>query len=491
MEAGLSRAAMTVRDGRRHRVASLCCCFLLGCVVAGCEVGPDYAPPAVTLVAFHNGDVVAARKASLPAPPLDVWWTGFHDPALTRIVQRALQQNLDLAASLARVSRARAAAREAGAQLLPTAELAAQANPVRQSLESPVGAIGRTLPGYGRNQTIYDVGVGATWEIDLFGGLQRGAEAASAEAQAAEADHLGVRISVAADAADAYFQIRGDQARLKVAENQVTTDTRLLSLVRMRLASGAATEREVAQAEALLAQARVTIPPLRTALEAQLNRLDVLMGAQPGTYAAELAAPAAIPAAPGVSVAQGPSDLLRRRPDVIAAERQLAASSAQIGAAIADYYPKISLSGLVGFESLNAGHLFQVATFQPQAVAGLHWRLFDFGKVDAEVAQANGTAAEALARYRQSILHAAEDVENAFMALAQLEAQSQELIREADALTRARDASQEAYTGGAIGLTDVLDADRQLLAAQDSLAQTRADTARAAVAAFRALGGGW
>src|SRR5882672_1768054 len=315
--------------------------------LSGCVVGPQYkGPPAAKLTDFHNRAAIDSRKTEAPAPPVETWWTGFDDPVLTRIVERALEQNLDLAAAFARVDQARAVAREAGAQLLPTASATGSASPLRQSLNSPIGAIGRHLPGYERNQTLYDADVGAQWEIDLFGGLRRGAEAARDEAEAAEAMQLGVRVSVVAEAADSYFQVRGDQARLAIVQSQVETDARLLALVRLRFSRGASAEKEVAQAEALLAQARATIPPLRTALEAQLNRLDVLMGAQPGTYAAELSQPAEIPSAPGIPAGQGAADLLRRRPDVIAAERRVAASNARIGVALAEYYPKVSLSAL-------------------------------------------------------------------------------------------------------------------------------------------------
>jgi outer membrane protein TolC len=192
-----------------------------------------------------------------------------------------------------------------------------------------------------------------------------------------------------------------------------------------------------------------------------------------------------------VSGDEGPIEVLRRRPDVIAAERHLAASNARIGQALADYYPKISLAGMLGYESSRPSDLFKATTFQPQAIAGLRWRVFDFGKVRAEVAQARGANAEALASYQLAVLHAAEEVENAFTSLVQLEAHQEELRTEVAALKRARDTSQEAYRGGVIALTDVLDANRQLLAAQDELAQTRADAARAAVRTFRALGGGW
>jgi NodT family efflux transporter outer membrane factor (OMF) lipoprotein len=465
--------------------------ILIGCGGAGCAVGPDYRAPESRLEPFRNAAAAMERKAELPAPPLDQWWMGFNDPALIRIVERALEQNLDIAAARARVESARAAAREAGAELYPSADLAAQAAFLHQSLHSPLGTLGQAFPSYNRNQRLYDLGASAGWEADFFGGLHRGAEAAKAEAETAQARQFAVRVLVAAETADAYLQIRGDQARLKLAEAQIATDSQLLDLVRLRLDAGAAADREVAQAEALLAGARATVPPLRIALEAQMNRLDVLMGAQPGTYAAELMTPAEIPAAPAVSTGDAPRDLLRRRPDVIAAERSLAASNARVGVAIAEYYPKISFSALLGFESLNANRLFTAGGFQPEATTGLRWRLFDFGRVDAEVAQARGAEAEALAQYRQSILRAAEDVEDALRALVELENQSAELAKEVRALAKVRDTSREDYEAGAIALTDVLDADRELLAAQDNLAHGRADTARAAVAVFRALGGGW
>ncbi len=454
-------------------------------MLTGCKSGPDYARPRAVLVPYHNQLVKAGEVA-----PLDVWWTGFHDAQLTLIVERALAQNLDLAAALARVDQARAAARETGSQLLPSGALQASISPLRQSLDSPIGMIAKHSPGYHRDQVLYDVGGGASWEIDLSGGLHRNVETAEALAQAAEAEHMGTRISVVADAADAYLQIRGYQARLACAEGQIAADSHLVILVKLRQASGVATDREVAQADALTFQARALVPPLKMGLEAQLNRLDVLLGAQAGTYAKELAAAADIPAIPAIDPAD-PGDLLRRRPDVIAAERRLAASNAQIGAALSEYYPKVSVSALLGFESLSSQHLLTGAGFQPEAMAGLHWRLFDFGKVDAEVTAARGANAEALANYRASVLHATEDVENALTALVQSAAEVRELTREAASLQRAADAAEEAYRGGAVSLIDVLDSDRQMLIAQDNLARVRADTARAAVSSYRALGGGW
>ena len=463
----------------------------LGASLSGCAVGPKYHRPTVDLQAFHNAPSIETRAASLPAPPLDQWWTGFHDPELTRIVQRALDQNLDLAAAMARVQQAHATARGAGAQRMPSGNLYASTTTLSQSTESMTGRAASHLPGYDRHQNYYDLGFIASWETDLFGGLKKGAEAAAAEAQAAEALRTGTRITVAAEAADAYMQIRGAQARLIFAKGQIATDEHLVELVQQRRDAGIASDRELAQAQAVLSRAKATIPLLTVSLEAQLNRLDVLMGAQPGTYAAELSSVADIPDVPEISGFGAPTDLLRRRPDIIAAERTVAASNARIGQAISEYYPKLSLSGIVGSQAIAPAHLFEQQGFQPISVVGLRWKLFDFGRVASEVAQARGANAEALVQYRNSALHAAEDVEDAFSLLVQSENRRNEILREIDELQRVRDRSEESYAAGVIGLTDVLDADRQLLVARDELAVARESAARAAVGSYRALGGGW
>jgi NodT family efflux transporter outer membrane factor (OMF) lipoprotein len=461
-------------------------------LLSGCMVGPDYTRPTVqTPAQYAEQQALAQRNTPQAAPALDTWWTGFDDPELTRIIGRVTAQNLDLAAAMARVDQARAAAHEAGAALLPQGNLDAQAVRLRQSIYSPLGEIANALPGYSRDQTDETIGAGASWELDLAGGLHRGAEAAKAEAQAAEASGIGTRVSLAAEAADAYFRVRGAQARLALAQQQVETEDHLLDLVRIRLSGGLATAREQAQAEALVLEARATLPPLQIELAQQLNRLDVLMGATPGTYHDEILAGAQGYTVPSIDTDGGPAMLLRRRPDVIVAERQLAASNARIGQATAEYYPQVSLGALLGFDSLRSGELFTASAFQPEAMLGLHWRLFDFGRVDAEVAQAKGANAQALAAYRQSMLRATEDVENAIVSLSQLEHQHDVLTKEVAAHERARAAAEDAYKGGAVSLLEVLDEDRQLLTSRDELARVHADDARAAVATFRALGGGW
>jgi outer membrane protein TolC len=198
-----------------------------------------------------------------------------------------------------------------------------------------------------------------------------------------------------------------------------------------------------------------------------------------------------MPSPPAVDTAGGPASLLRRRPDIIAAERRLAAADARIGAAISDYYPKVTLSGVLGYEASDTGQLVSPAAFQPQGVVGVRWRLFDFGRVDAEVAAARGARAEALAAYRQSVLKATADVETALSALVRGEEQARVLDAGEVALSRARDAAQASYLAGHVSLIDVLDADDRLLSVRDQRIQAQEAATRAAISAFEALGGGW
>jgi NodT family efflux transporter outer membrane factor (OMF) lipoprotein len=382
-------------------------------------------------------------------------------------------------------------AKAAGAALAPQASATGSVTDVQQSLLSPIGEIGSHLPGFQRDYDDYGLGLAANWQIDVSGGLRRTRDAARADARAAADQAVAVRLTVAADAADAYLQIRAYQARIAVARRQEAVQSDLVDLLTRRTKDGVTADRELREAKAALEGVRAAIPPLQAGLDAVLNRLDVLMGAQPGTHRAELAVDADIPSPPGLTAGDGPANLLRRRPDVLAAEQRLIAANARIGAAISDYYPKVSITGLLGLDSIDATRLFSGLAIAHQVGAGLSWRLFDFGRVDAEVAQARGADAEALAAYRATVLNATEEVEDSFSSLIQDEAQADALTRQIDQLTVARAQAEQAYQGGVDSLIEVRDADRDLLAASDQLVQARAGAARAAVASFRALGGGW
>jgi NodT family efflux transporter outer membrane factor (OMF) lipoprotein len=456
--------------------------------IAAHAVGPDYHRPAIALTpGYHTPAPAGAARAAA----LDAWWEGFGDPALTRVVERAEAQNLDLEQARDRLLASRAAASAAGAALAPEIDATGSASAVQQSLRSPIGEIGSHLPGFQRSYDETTLGVGASWEIDLFGGLRRGREAARADARGAADDAAAIRISVAAEAADAYLEVRAFQGRIAVAERQQAVEQDLVDLLTRRAAEGVSPERDLHEAQAALEGVRATLPPLQDGLAAQLNRLDVLMGAQAGTYQAELATAAPTPEPPAIAPGDGPAELLRRRPDVMEAEERLIAANARIGAAVSDYYPKVSISGLLGLDSLNAAQFFTGAAVAHEVSAGFSWRLFDFGRVDAEVAQARGREAEALAGYRATVYRATEEVEDAFTDLMRQQARAQALARQIDQLTVARHQAQDAYEGGVTSLVEVRDADRDLLAASDQLVQARAGAALAAVAAFRALGGGW
>jgi len=461
---------------------------LLALPLAACAVGPDYKKPdlALTPAYFTPTPVNIARPASL-----DAWWEGFGDPELVKVVERATAANLGLAQALARVQQSRAVAKAAGAALAPQASATGSVADVQQSLLSPIGEIGSHLPGFQRDYDDYGLGLAANWQIDVSGGLRRERDAARADARAAADQAVAVRLTVAADAADAYLQVRAYQARIAVARRQEAVQVDLVDLLTRRTRDGVTADRELHEAQAALEGVRASIPPLQAGLDAELNRLDVLMGAQPGTYRTELASDAGVPSPPGLNPGDGPADLLRRRPDVLAAEQRLIAANARIGAAISDYYPKVSITGLLGLDSLDATRLFSGLAVAHQVGVGLSWRLFDFGRVDAEVAQARGADAEALAAYRATVLNATEEVEDSFSSLIQDEAQADALTRQIDQLTLARAQAEQAYQGGVDSLIEVRDADRDLLNASDQLVQARAGAARAAVASFRALGGGW
>lgn len=461
-------------------------------LLAGCAVGPDYvAPPAPSTGAFVGAPAVAARVAA-PAPaPADAWWRGFKDPVLDRLVDRALAQNLDLAQAAARVTQARGGLVAATAALLPSASVQAQAAAAHASTQTPTGRILAATPGFDRDGSLYQGDLVAGWELDVFGGTRRDREAALARYDAAKAGVAAARLAVAAQTSDTYVLVRGLQARLAVARRQVETQAKLVDTVRLQYAHGAAADLQLQQAQGALAQTRASIPVLEEGLEAALNAMDVIQGAQPGTYRAELITAAEIPAAPGLAEAGGPAELLRRRPDLVVAEQRLRASNAEVGSALSQYFPKFSLSGLVGTATTSRDSLFEGPAAQAQGVVGLRWRLFDFGRVGAEVKAARGRKAEALAAYQQAVLRASEDVENAFVSLVKRESQARVLSDGEASLAKARTASLVAYDAGAVSLVEVLDADARLLAVRDAEAQARTEAARAAIRSFQALGGGW
>ena len=470
-----------------------CLAFLLSVIVlTGCTVGPDYRKPEIALSDhFLSQESVEQREAQSTAD-LQAWWAGFDDPLLARFVALALEQNLDIAQAAARVTQSRYSLRQADAALLPSASVSAHGAIIYQSVETPLGQVLEATPDFDRSGRSYEANLDVGWEIDVFGGLRRGREAARAEYAASEAGAVATRLAVAAQTADVYVTIRGLQTRIAIARQQAETRRQLLAMVKLQYEKEIAAELQVNQAEGSLAQVEAQIPVLETGLDAAMNALDVLLGVQAGTYRAELNPAASVPIAPGLAETGTPAEMIRRRPDLIVAERRLAAANARIGVAISEYYPKFSLGALLGSATAIAtGNLFTAGAIQAQGVLGLRWRLFDFGRVDAQIAAARGQEAEALAAYRLAVLRATEEVENAFSALVKREAQVGILTQGESSLARARENSVAAYKGGVVSLIEVLNADSNLLQVRDAKAQAQTEVARAAIASFRALGGGW
>ena len=459
-------------------------------LLAGCAVGPDYHRPDVPLPDRYQS-AMQQRSATRPAN-FAVWWEGFNDPLLSRLVSDALARNLDISQASARMAQARAGLGAATAALLPSGNVSGQASRAYQSVETPLGQVLSSTPDYNRYGNAYETNLNAGWEIDLFGGLRRGRQSALADYQASEADVAATRLAVAAQTADIYITLRGLQARLAIADAQVRTRQELLEKVQLLHSKGVAPEYQVRQSEGELAQVQATVPELLTGIDAAINALDVMLGTPAGTHRTELTSAGTIPQAPLITSTGTPGDLLRRRPDIIVAERHLAASSARIGVAISEYYPKFSLSALLGSATAVSGdNLFSSGASQSAGVLGLRWRLFDFGRINAQIDQAKGQEAEALAAYRLSVLRATEDVENAFSALVNRENQTATLVKGEAALASARQSSFVAFRQGTASLIDVLHNDETLLQISDARAQAQTESARAAVATFRALGGGW
>lgn len=419
----------------------------------------------------------------------DGWWRQFHDPLVDTAVDSALAGNLDMAAAAARVEQARALDRRARAGLLPTTSAGGSAEADSISRQTPFGEASRAL-GFPRGYQLDRAGAEAQWEIDLFGSLSARHRVAAAQAGATGAEAEAVRLVVIAETVDACLRLRGIQVRLDLAQEQARLRADLATLARQRAGEGLTSDLDAGRIEADSAAAAAAIPPLRAALALAIDRIGVLTG---GTVAWRplIAGSATIPAALDPALDADPARLMRRRPDLVAAEQHLAAAHAGVGVARAEYYPHLSLGGLIGVASLGTASITSGNAVNAQGSAAIRWRLFDFGRVDAEVAAARGHEKEALAQWRQAALIASAEVADAISALAQGHREEADLQRQVALLAHACGQVQAAYGQGVVPRSDVLQADRALAEASDRLAATREALARASVAAVRAMGGGY
>jgi NodT family efflux transporter outer membrane factor (OMF) lipoprotein len=453
-------------------------------LLSGCAVGPNYQRPQTSVAnSFANApaNVVSSGEAALAT-----WWQGFNNPRLDRLVDRAITNNHDLRIATANLKEARALRRLTTFDLAPTV----QANSgYANSLLSKAAALPGT-PRAARERELYDASFDATWELDLFGRVRRSVQAASAQVASVEATRLDVLVSVTAEVARNYFELRGSQNQLAVARKNAGVQTETLKITQSRLDGGRGTDFDVSRSRSLLNLTLSTIPPLEAAIQKTIYRLAVLTGQQPTALTPELSTPEPLPPAMPALALGDPASLLRRRPDIRAAERSLAAATAGIGVATADLFPRVTFVGSVGFQADSFAGLGKGGADTWNFGPRITWAALDLGRVQARIKAADARTGASLALYERTVLTALEETEGALVDFGQEQSRQQFLETSAQASQKAADLAQQRYEGGVTDFLSVLDAERTLLEAQDRLASSQTRTATAFVAVYKALGGG-
>ena len=452
-------------------------------ILAGCAtVGPDYLPPGMDLPESWNSPLKGGlRDGEEPPGSLAGWWKTLNDPDLSSLTERAMAGNRDLKQAQARVRQARANRGIIRAGLFPTLDASGSATRSRSSEEA----------GMGTTRNFYMAGLDAGWELDLFGGVRRSVESADAELEASREDLRDVLVSLLAEVALNYVDVRTYQARLSVAESNLATQGETFDLTSWRQQAGLSDEVAVQQARYNLERTRSQIPTLRTGLEGAKNNLATLLGETPGKIHAELEERKPIPAA-SPSLAVGvPADVLRQRPDVRRSERQLAAQTARIGVAEAELYPRLTLSGSIGLESLSSSSLFSSGSRTASGGIGISWRIFDAGAIRQDIEVQSALQEQSLMAYEAAVLNSLKEVENALTAFAEEEERRQALEAAVQAARKAAEQAGFNYQTGLADFDSVLDAQRSLLTFQDELAQSNGTVVSNLIRLYKALGGGW
>jgi NodT family efflux transporter outer membrane factor (OMF) lipoprotein len=462
-------------------------------ILTACSVGPNYRRPEVPVPATW---IEAQQKGvNARAAELVEWWTSFDDPLLNTLIERAARSNLDLRLAEARIREARALRASTAAGEWPTVDVSGSYSRNRSSANA-VGARFQgavTAPGSGAQleQNLFRTGFDASWEIDIFGGIRRSVEAADATVDAFVEDRRNTLVTLLGDLARNYIDVRGFQQRILVARANLKAQQDTVDLTRVRFQAGLASDLDVAQAEGQLNTTAAQIPTLESQLKQAAHRLDVLLGSPPGALWDELSKDSPIPALPAEVLVGLPSELLRRRPDIRRAERQLAAATAQIGAAMADLFPKFSLIGTGGLQSISASDWFSAPSRFWSIGPTVRWPLFDAGRIRANIAVRDAQQEQALTEYERAILTALEDVENSLVNYSREQARYRSLRDAVAANRRAVEMSNELYIRGLVDFLNVLENQRALFASESDLAQSEATMATNLVALYKALGGGW
>lgn len=466
-------------------------------LLCGCLVGPDYKQPE-TKVPEHFSSVPATQSIDVAR-----WWTSFNDPVLDALIDRAVVSNLNLKLAAARVREARAQRGVVGADLWPDINVGASYNRSRSSENafdfkrgngSSAGSPEfRNFALPGEEHDLYQAGFDANWEIDVFGHVRRSIEATNADIEAVEEGRRDALITLLAEVARNYVELRGFQRRLEIARDNLTVQQDTLDLTRARFQGQLISELDVSRAEAQVATTAAQIPSLEAQRNAAAHRLGVLLGEPPGALLDELLAPAtfSIPSGPAQVPAGLPSDLLRRRPDVRRAERELAAATARIGVATAELFPRFSLTGSLGLQSEEFRDLADSGSRYFSIGPSVSWPIFDAGRIRSNIQVQNARQEQAMAQYEQSVLSAMEDVENALVNYSKEQERRQSLARAVEANRKAVDMSRMLYDRGLTNFLDVLDAQRALFISEDALVQSNRTISTNLIALYKALGGGW
>jgi NodT family efflux transporter outer membrane factor (OMF) lipoprotein len=467
---------------------------LVAALAAGCAAGPDYHAPKVNTPATWSEANLSPAGATTGAVPIVDWWKTFHDPELDSLIARAVAANHDLRIADARLREARALRSGVAWDMGPTINAGAGYTDALQSHNSlpfrfPKSATNNFTYLY--HTDLYDAHFDATWEIDVFGSKRRALQEAYAEYASVEEDRHDALVSVLAEVARNYTEVRDSQQRLAIARDNIAAQQQAVDIARSRFNAGLTSELDARQAEALLATTQSQLPALNTSLKEGVHRLSVLIGREPGALVGELGADAPVPAPPPTVPIGLPSDLLRRRPDVRRAERELAAATANVGVQTAELFPKFTLVGLAGFQSFSAGDWFNPSSKYWSAGATVTWRFLDYGRIRSQIKAAGAEADQSLAAYEKTVLDSFEDVENALVAYAN-EQQRYRALADAVAANRgALDLANERYTNGLADFLNVVDAERSLYQTQDQLAESQSAVTVDLVALYKALGGGW
>lgn len=453
---------------------------LLALALAACAVGPDYKTPDTEPARLDNSNMQATALDRSRFESL--WWKQFDDPVLNQLVQASLQGNRDLRVAFARFKSARAIRDDAANDQLPV---------VTSRASSEIGK--GQIPGQTDqrvNSERYDLGLDMAWELDLFGRIQRQIEASEAQAAAAQADLQQLQVSLIAELVDAYGQLRGAQLRESIAQANLKTQQQSRTITVTLRDAGVGNELDVVRADARLAGVQATIPQLQAEQARARHRIATLLGQRPEALSVDLS-PKALPAIAKALPVGDPGELLRRRPDVRSAERQLAAATANVGVATADLFPRVSLSGFLGFTAARGSQIGASAANAWALGPSITWAAFDLGSVRARLRGAKADAEGALANYEQQVLLALEESANVFSDYDKTQQRLMSLMRQSEASRKAADLASVRYREGTVDYLVLLDAERERLSAEDAQAQGEVELYRGIVAIYKALGGGW